>query len=135
MRKSSDKWGNISMILETIAIAIPSMAAGAGIMKLLLKNKKIEQKIDRSERKKHEAINNPEILLEKLNSNGVMVDDGDEISFAIEEKNGEKQLVQKIKKNVAAAGTPKVKMKKAKPKKVNNDRKKTKTKKPRKAKR
>lgn len=120
------------MILEIIAVAIPSMAAGAGIMKLLLKNKNIEQKIDRSERKKHEAINNPELLLEKLNSNGVMVDDGDEVSFTIEEKNGRKQLVQNIKKNVVAAGTPKVKMKKTKQKKkINNG----KTKKPGKAKR
>lgn len=97
------------MILEVIAVAIPSMIIGAGIMKLLLKSKKVEVIIDRSERKKYKAINNPELLLEKLNENGVMVDDGDEVSFAVEEKDGKKQLVQKIKKNAVTAGMPKVK--------------------------
>jgi hypothetical protein len=104
------------MILEILAVAIPSAAIGAGIMRLLLMNKKIEQKIDRSERKKIEAMNDPEILLQKLNSNGVMVDDGDEISFTIEEKDGKKQLVQKIKKNAVDTGVPKVRKEQSKKK-------------------
>lgn len=91
-------------ILEFLAVAIPSLAAGAGIMKLALKNKKFAQKIDRSDNKKYEAINNPEILLEKLTKNGPMYDDGDEVSFVVEVKDGEKKLVQKIKKNVVAPG-------------------------------
>ena len=104
------------MILEILAVAIPSAVVGAGIMRLLLFNKKIEQKIDRSEKKKHEAMNDPEFLLKKLNENGMMVDDGDEISFAIEVKDGKKQLVQKIKKNAVAAGVPNVKKKVVEPK-------------------
>lgn len=96
------------MILEIITVVIVSMAIGAGVMRLLLFNKKIERKIDRSEEKKYLAMNDPEFLLKKLNENGVMVDDGDEISFAIEVKDGEKQLVQKIKKNAVAPGVPKV---------------------------
>jgi len=99
------------MILEVLAVAIPSLVLGAGIMKLLLKNKKIEQKIDRSERKKHEAMNDPEFLLKKLNENGTMVDDGDEITFALEEKGGKKQLVQNRKKGVVVSGSPKAKTK------------------------
>lgn len=102
------------MILEVLAVTIPSAAIGAGIMKLLLKNKKVELFVDRSERKKYQAINDPELLLEKLNENGTMVDDGDEISFTVEEKDGKKQLVQKIKKNAATTGIPKAVKKKPK---------------------
>lgn len=101
------------MILEFLAVAIPSLLIGAGIMKLLLKNPKIEQKIDRSETKKYEAMDNPELLLKKLNENGTMVDDGDEITFTLEEKDGKKELVQHIKKNEVAPGPPKAKPKPA----------------------
>ena len=96
------------MILEIIAVAITSMAVGVGIMKLALKIKKVERLVDRSEKKKYDTMNNPDLLLKKLNDNGVMIDDGDEISFAVEEKDGKKQLVKKIKKNVAAKGIPKM---------------------------
>ncbi len=94
------------MILEIIAVAIPSMLVGAGIMKLALKSKKVERIVDRSEKKKHDTMKDPELLLKKLNSNGIMVDDGDEVSFAVEEIDGKKELVQNIKKNVAAKGIP-----------------------------
>ncbi|KKM00318.1 hypothetical protein LCGC14_1805600 [marine sediment metagenome] len=96
------------MILEILAVIIPSLLIGAGVMYLLLKSKKIERIVDKSEKRKYETMNDPEALLKKLNSNGIMVDDGDEISFVVEEKDGKKQLVQKIKKNTVAAGTPKV---------------------------
>ena len=96
------------MILEALAVAIPSLAIGAGIMKLALKNKKVEMMIDRSEKKKYDTMNDPELLLKKLNKNGIMIDDGDEVSFAVEVKDGKKQLVQKIKKNAAPPGIPKV---------------------------
>lgn len=97
------------MIYEILAVAILALGAGAGIMYLLIRfNKKFEQKIDRSEARKYAAMNDPELLLKKLNENGVMVDDGDEISFTIEVKDGKKQLVQKIKKNAVPAGVPNV---------------------------
>lgn len=97
------------MILEAIAVSIVALILGAVVMYLLLKIKKIEQKIDRSEKKKFAAMKDPELLLKKLNENGQMVDDGDGISFSVEIRDGKKQLVQKIEKNIAAKGSPNIK--------------------------
>lgn len=96
------------MITETIIVVAISVAIGAGIMKLALKSKKVQMLVDRSEKKKYATMNDPDLLLEKLNKNGVMVDDGDGVSFEVEEKDGKKQLVQKIKKNIAPKGIPQV---------------------------
>lgn len=94
-------------IAETIVVAVISLAIGAGVMKLALKNKKIERIVDRSEKKKYDAMNDPDILLKKLKENGVMVDDGDEVTFVVEEVEGKRQLIQKTKKNAAPKGIPK----------------------------
>ncbi len=95
-------------VAETVIVGAISMALGAGIMKLALRSKKVQMLVDRSEKKKYATMNDPDLLLENLNKNGIMVDDGDEISFAVEEKDGKKQLVQTIKTNVAPKGIPKV---------------------------
>jgi len=110
------------MIWEIITVGIFALLVGAGIMKLLLRIKKVELLVDRSERRKYKILNDPDLLLEKLNKNGMMVDDGDGISFAVEEKDGKKQLVQNIKKNVAPKGVSKVSPKTARkdPKEGNN---------------
>lgn len=94
------------MILEGIVVSVVALFVGAGVMKILLMFEKIEKKVDRSDRKKYETMKDPELLLKRLNENGSMVDDGDEISFSVEEHDGKKQLVQKITKNTVAKGIP-----------------------------
>ena len=96
------------MITELITVGLAGIVLGVVVMFFLMKSKKFRNSIDRSDIKKQEAINNPELLLEKLKSNGKMIDDGDEIVYSIEEEGGKKKLVQSVKEAAVPKGTPKI---------------------------
>lgn len=79
---------------ENIIIPLGAILIGAIFAYLLLRNKRILQKISKADDKINKVINNPDLLLEKLNENGKMyeVDTREELKYSVVEKNGERKL-------------------------------------------
>jgi len=78
------------MILEILFITVLAIIIGTIIATILYKKGiKIETK---EEKEKEKIINDPDLLLEKLNNNGKMVDSGEELKYSIVDNKGVKSL-------------------------------------------
>jgi hypothetical protein len=78
------------MIKESLFVSLSGLILGIMIVFFLSKfGLKIRSK---GEREKNKIIKNPELLLEKLNQNGVMVDQGERLNYNVIDEDGKKKL-------------------------------------------
>ena len=83
------------MILEILIIAVPALILGVAIGWILWKKfKLLDKTVEKiKDNNKQKTINNPKILIEKLNKNGPIVDMGEELSFGIAKNDQGKEVL------------------------------------------
>ena len=83
---------------ESLLVGTLSLIVGIIIALILVRKTNILEMISKEERYKNEVINNPELLLQKLNENGPFVDEGEELHFSITKKEGKSNIsVNRVK--------------------------------------
>lgn len=70
---------------EFLVVGVLALTLGAVISYKF--RDRIERRFNKVEREKTRVINNPELLLEKLNANGKMIDMGEELVFSVGAEN------------------------------------------------
>lgn len=91
---------------EVIVVAILAFLLGGGLAYIFRES--LVKKLNRAEKEKDKVINNPDLLVEKLNKNGKMVDVGEELKYSVIEENGVKKVaLEKCKVQPTATPKPK----------------------------
>lgn len=78
--------------VEGAIIVSVSLLVGLGVGIFLIKKTNIINFVSKSQREKQKILNDPELLLAKLQEHGDIVDDGKKVDMSIVEINGKKQL-------------------------------------------
>lgn len=79
--------------LEWLVIGGGALIIGFIVGLVLVRYTNIVDRISKHERYKQKIINNPKLLLEKLEENGDIVDMGKKVKLSIVEKDGKKEIV------------------------------------------
>lgn len=75
---------------ETLIIGTIALLLGAGLGHVL--RNKIKKLLNTKQKKMDEIINDPDLLVEKLNKNGKMVDRGEELKYSVVEEGGVRKV-------------------------------------------
>ncbi len=81
---------------ETIIVGIAGLVVGLTAAYFLFTKTKLADKLSKEQREKEKIINNPELLLEKLNHNiNSITDEGQKLEYCIEGEGKDRKLVLK----------------------------------------
>ncbi len=75
---------------ETLIIGTIALLLGAGIAHIF--KKQIKKILNRKQKEMDEIVNDPDLLVEKLNKNGKMVDSGEELKYSVVEEGGVRKV-------------------------------------------
>lgn len=80
------------MAAEELVVVVFALIIGLAIGYFLSKNQRLANKFSKEKREMNAILNDPEVLLSKLNANGKIIDDGKELHYSVVEKDGKKVL-------------------------------------------
>ena len=78
--------------LEIVVVGVIGFGLGALAVYFLSKKTKLIDKIAKKDKRKEEVLNDPELLIKKLNENGKIVDTGETLEYGIVEEGGKKTV-------------------------------------------
>lgn len=78
------------MGLETLVVITIAILLGAVLGHIF--KKKIKRFLNKKQKEMDKIINDPDLLVEKLNNNGQMVDSGEELKYSVVEEDGVRKV-------------------------------------------